>query len=325
MLMPGCNFELFCDKFVIVASWRYFTYMNKKTLSFVALAVGFFAIIVALFVIFVPSVTNNGKLRVTASSGVWGGIAKQIGGDHVNVTSILDDPAADPHLYESGAKDASSITRADVVIVNGLGYDDFMDKVLETAPQNDRSVVKVSDVIKAEADTNPHLWYDIDNIQQIAGAFEAAMSSKDPVHAADYKKNLSIFVDSLQPLFIVRDSIRTEHSGATIAETERVAGYLLDSANLRVVSPEGFAAAIEEGTEPSPSDQAAMRDLITGKKIQALIYNGQAQSEVTQSIHSLAEQNGVPVVSVSETAPKDTRYQEWQLGILESLLKALNG
>lgn len=299
--------------------------MNKKTLTFIALAVGIFAIIVALFAIFKPDLASNGKLNVTASSGVWGGIAKQIGGDHVNVTSILDDPSADPHLYESGAKDASSITRADVVIANGLGYDDFMDKVLKTSQNSNRTYIKVSDVLKAEANTNPHLWYDIQNIQQVAGAFEAAMSEKDPEHSAEYKKNLSIFVDSLQPLIMMLDSIRAEHSGATVAETERVAGYLLDAANLRTASPEGFAAAIEEGNEPSPSDQAAMRELITGKKIKALIYNGQAESEVTQNIRTLAEQNGVPVVGVSETPPKDMRYQEWQLGMLESLLRALNG
>lgn len=302
-----------------------FVYMNKKTLSFVALTAGIFASIVALFVIFAPQLANDGKLRVTASSGVWGGIAKQIGGDHVTVTSILDDPAADPHLYESGAKDASSITRADIVIVNGLGYDDFMDKVLETTPNSNRAYVKVSDVLKSEANTNPHLWYDLQNIQQVAGAFEAAMSQKDPENAANYKKNLSIFVDSLQPLHVVLDAIRTEHKGAAVAETERVAGYMLDAANLRVASPEGFASAIEEGNEPSPSDQTAMRDLITGKKIAALIYNGQAESEATRSIRTLAEQNAIPVVGVSETPPKDMRYQEWQLGILESLLRALNG
>jgi zinc/manganese transport system substrate-binding protein len=298
--------------------------MNKKTLSFIALAAGIFAIIVALFVIFAPNLTDDGKLRVTASSGVWGGIAKQIGGDHVNVTSILDDPTADPHLYESGAKDASSITRADVVIANGLGYDDFMDKVLETAPNSDRAFVKVSDVLKVEANTNPHLWYDIQNIQQVAGAFEAAMSSKDPTNAGEYKKNLSIFVDSLQPLIVQIDAIRAQHPGAAIAETERVAGYLLDAINLRVVSPESFATAIEEGTEPSPSDQTAMRDLITHKKIEALVYNDQAESEATRTLRALAEENGVPVVSVSETPAKDTRYQEWQQGILESLMRALN-
>jgi zinc/manganese transport system substrate-binding protein len=299
--------------------------MNKKTLSFIALAAGIFAIIVAIFVIFKPNFASDGKLSITASSGVWGGIAKQIGGEHVNVTSILDDPSADPHLYESGAKDASKITNADIVIVNGLGYDDFMDKVLETSKNSDRAYVKVADIVRAEANTNPHLWYDIQNIQQVAGAFEAAMSQKDPAHSAEYKKNLSIFVDSLQPLVMVLDSIRAEHDGATVAETERVAGYLLDAANLRVVSPEGFATAIEEGNEPSPSDQAALRDLITGKKIEALIYNGQAESEATQSIRTLAEQNNIPVVGVSETPPKDMRYQEWQLGMLESLLRALNG
>lgn len=298
--------------------------MNKKTFLLVSTATGIFAVIVALFVIFAPTIANNDKLRVTTSSGVWGGIAKQIGGDHVHVVSILDDPSADPHLYESGAKDASDVTQADIVIVNGLGYDDFMDKALATTPNSNRTVVHIAQTLKAADDANPHLWYDIQNIQQVAGAFESAMSEKDPVHATEYKKNLSVFVDSLQPVFVARDTIRTEHPNAAIGITERVADYLLASATMRITSPEGFATAIEDGTEPSPSDQSALRELITSKKIKALIYNTQAESKTTQDIRTLAEQNNIPVVEVSESQPKDMRYQDWQLAILESLLKALS-
>ena len=298
--------------------------MNKKILPFIALAGALLAIVIALVLAIKPGGNNDGKLTITVSASFWGDIARQIGGEHVTVTSVLDDPEADPHLYESGAKDTSAITRADVVIINGLGYDDFMQKALDTARGGSREVITVSDLLKLSTGSNPHIWYDIPNIHLVAGALEAAMSKRDPTHSADYKKNLSIFVDSLQPLLVRIDSIRAEHANAQVAFTERVPEYLLKAANLNVVSPASFAAAIEEGNEPSPSDQASMRDLITGKKIEALIYNPQAESEVTRQLRDLASQNKIPVVAMSETPPANTSYQQWQLDMLDSLFNALN-
>src|SRR2546430_12738478 len=76
------------------------------------------------------SAPKTGVVRVVAAENFWGNIAAQLGGDHVKVTSIISDPAVDPHLYESSAEDAAALTEADLVIVNGLGYDDSIDKLL---------------------------------------------------------------------------------------------------------------------------------------------------------------------------------------------------
>ena len=298
--------------------------MDKKFFIFVG-AIAAVIIAVAIFVFIKPnSPDDNRTLQVTASAGFWGNIAKQIGGDHVTVTSILDDPEADPHLYESGARDASDITKADLVIANGLGYDDFIDKVLGTAPDPSRSYLKISDLLKKNLDANPHIWYDIPNAIIVAGDIEARLSQLDPAHSADYKANLTTFTDALQPLFDRIGTIKAQHADAPVAYTERVPEYLLVAAGLKIVSPAGFAAAIEEGNEPGPADQAAMRDLITKKQIRVFLYNSQAESPVTQSMRELAQQNNIPVVAVSETAPDGKNFQDWQLAQLDALLGALN-
>lgn len=298
--------------------------MNKKTVIFVGVAAAVVAA-VAFFVFVKPKTpSNDDVLHVTASASFWGDIAKQIGGGNVTVTSILDDPEADPHLYESGARDASNITKADLVIANGLGYDDFIDKVLSTAPNTGRSYLKVSDLLKSKSDANPHLWYDLSGALIVAGDIEARLSQLDPTHSASYKANLATFTEALQPLFDRIGTIKALHSNAAVAYTERVPEYMLVAAGLRIVSPTGFAAAIEEGNEPGPADQAAMRDLITQKQISAFLYNSQAESPVTQSMRELAQQNNIPVVAVSETAPDGKNYQDWQLAQLDALLAALN-
>jgi len=299
--------------------------MNKKSLyRIVGACLAFLVMVLAIFIFLKPDLRMDGKIRVTASAAVWGDIAKQIGGEYVKVTSVLDDPEADPHLFEQGAKSTSQITNADVVITNGLGYDDFMDKALATKPNPNRAYIKISNVLSVPDNSNPHLWYDIPQMHLVAAEIAAKLSQKDPAHQTDYEKRLAVFVDSLQPLITRLDNIRSNHPQAAVAYTERVAGYLVNDANLKVVSPEGFATAIEEGTEPSPNDQTAMRDLITKKQIKVLLYNEQAESQVTQQLRDFASQNKIPVVAMGETPTNTMRYQEWQLGHLESLMRALN-
>lgn len=299
--------------------------MNKKPLIFALAIMTGVAAVVALAIFFKPSTQMaDARLAITASADFWGDIATQIGGDRVQVTSILDDPEADPHLYESGAKDASVITSADIVIANGLGYDDFMDKVVAASPTTNRTYIKVADVLGMAADANPHIWYDLPRTAQVATAFADALAQKDPAGSATYKANLARFTASLQPLLDTLAAIKTAHDGAAIAYTERVPEYLVAAAGLRVVSPASFAAAIEEGNEPSPADQTAMRDLITGKKIRALLYNPQAESEVTQEIQDAAGANAIPEVAITETAPAGKNFQAWQQAQLDALRAALD-
>lgn len=298
--------------------------MNKRMLLFTLLVVVAVGAVVGIALLLKPGTLQANGLRVTASAGFWGNIAAQIGGDHVQVTSILDDPEADPHLYETGARDASAITKADAVIANGLGYDDFIDNVLKSAPNTERAFLRVADVLEAKQGDNPHLWYDVTRISGVAEAIADIFSQKDPAHAASYAANLQSLIAALQPLQDRVATIHAAHKGVPIAYTERVPEYLLLRAGLSVRTPPGFATAIEEGIEPSPSDYTAMRNLITKKQIRVLVYNPQAESQSTQQLRDLAIAQGVPVVDMTETAPAGKNFQDWHVSQLDALLGALN-
>src|SRR4051794_26930724 len=69
-------------------------------------------------------------VHVVAAENMWGDIVKQIGSKHATVASIISDPEADPHLYSSNPRDAARLAQANLVVVNGLGYDDFAQKLL---------------------------------------------------------------------------------------------------------------------------------------------------------------------------------------------------
>jgi zinc/manganese transport system substrate-binding protein len=273
-----------------------------------------------------PPVTP-GVVKVVAGENFWGSIAAQIGGRHVQVTSILSSPAADPHLYESDAANAVAVAEAGLVIENGAGYDTFLSQLLGATTHLGRVVVSVQRVLGATGPAvNPHFWYDIPRVPRVAAAVEAALARLEPRDAHLFAANLARFDRSLGPVESVISGIRRRYLGAPVAYTERVPGYLLHAAGLRVLTPPGFAAAIENGNDPSAADTLAMDQLLTGHKVKVLLYNAQATSPVTQHARALARQAHIPVVAVTETMPPAHRtYQAWQLAQATALLHALGG
>lgn len=255
-----------------------------------------------------PNTMTGSKLQVVAGENFWGDITSQIGGEHVNVTSIISDPSTDPHQYESDARDSAAIASASLVIENGLGYDSFLDKLIAAAPNDKRQVLSIEKVLNITGDDpNPHLWYDPAKVVRAADAIEQALASKDNANAPTYAANLTTFKSSLQPINDVISQIKMKYPGAPVAYTERVPGYLLAAAGLTVASPASFASAIEEGNDPSPADTATMETLMTNHGVRVLLYNSQATSSVTQHVRDLAAQAGIPVVGVSETIPANEK------------------
>lgn len=267
-----------------------------------------------------------GEFRVVAAENVWGNIASQLGGSHVQITSILNDPNADPHLYESNARDASSVSMADVVIVNGLGYDDFMPKLLKASNKPTRHIITAAQILNASTGANQHLWYDISGVRKVAAGITYTYITIDPSHKNDYVHNLATFNQSLQGIENTIAIIRQKYARSPVAYTEPVPGYLLTAAGLSVKTPSSFAKSIEDGDDPNPSDTTTMNKLITSRSIKVLLYNAQATSPVTESIKELAGQYGIPVIGVTETLPKTaTNFQAWQQHQIMQLLNALGG
>jgi zinc/manganese transport system substrate-binding protein len=265
-------------------------------------------------------------VKVVAAENFWGDIASQIGGAGASVTSIITDPTSDPHQFESDARDAAAVADARLVIVNGAGYDDFVSKLLSSTSHQGRVVLTVADLLHVGNNANPHLWYDLPRIPDVARAVESALAEAEPNDRSLFEANLATFLASLTPLDRIVETIKTKYPNAPVAYTERVPGYLLAAAGLKIATPPGFAQAIEDGNEPSAGDTQSMDDLISNHRVRVLLYNAQATSAVTKHVQDLARAAGVPVVAVTETMPKnEPTYQSWQQHQLEALLRALGG
>jgi zinc/manganese transport system substrate-binding protein len=271
------------------------------------------------------STTPSGKLAVVAAENTYGNIASQIGGRHVSVTSILTSSSADPHLFEPGTANDLAVADAKVVLQNGLGYDAFMTKLENASPSKNRVVVTMADVVGVHGtNVNPHLWYDVPQLDRIVTAIAAAFTRADPSHKQAYHRNLHRFERSLGPLRREVATIRTRYRGAPVAYTEPVPGYLVAAAGLRNLAPDSFTRPIEEGAELSPSAVAAMNTLVAQRRIRALLYNSQAVSPITAQLRSTAQKAGVPVVAMRETLTPGLSFQHWQLTQVRALVAALS-
>ncbi|HWY79263.1 MAG TPA: zinc ABC transporter substrate-binding protein [Candidatus Sulfotelmatobacter sp.] len=267
-----------------------------------------------------PSSTT---IQIVAAENFYGDIAKQLGGDKVQIMSILSDPNADPHEYESSVKDAKAVSTAQIVIKNGDGYDTWMDKLLSASPNANRVVLTGTMIANHTLPDNPHVWYGIDNVQTIATKITDALKKADPTDSATFANNLHTFITSLQPLTKKMNVIKATYQGTPIGLTETIYLYQTKPMNLNVLTSFPFEKAIAEGNDPSADDVAKANDQITKKQIKVLIYNAQTVTPITTNLQNAAKQQHIPVVSVTETLPKNTHYQEWMMNQFNKLQQAL--
>jgi zinc/manganese transport system substrate-binding protein len=270
--------------------------------------------------------TSGGRIKAVAGENFYGDLVARVGGDLVSVTTILKDPNIEPHSYESTPQDAQAVADATLVVENGLGYDAFLDHLMGASPRSDRKVVNVAQVLGKPDGSNPHVWYDPATMPKVARAVATAIEGLRPESSSIVEANLATYLASFGSLTARVDAVRAAYPATPVAYTEAVVAYLLDALGFTVLSPAGFARAIENGTDPSPGDVAAFRDLLTEKKVKLLLYNNQATSAITESLETLARDSGVAVVGVSETMPEgEGGYVDWQLTVLGDIETALAG
>lgn len=275
-----------------------------------------------------PSGSDARRLNVVASTDVYGSIAKRIGGDQVQVTSIIDNASADPLEYEATPADARAVGSADVVVFNGNGYDEFMPRLVATS-QGATSVLNVTElsglVPSAEAageEFNEHVWYSLDTVQSLARTLATEMGEARPAAASAFTDRATAFAGDIGALQKQVADIAGKHKGARIAATEPLANYLLEDAGLDNVAPEEFQEAIEEGDDPSAEVLQEMLALFGEDPVSALLLNTQTQSAVTDQVVQAAQKAGVPVLRMSETLTSPS-YIEWMGGQIGALAAAL--
>ncbi|MFJ9543883.1 metal ABC transporter solute-binding protein, Zn/Mn family [Streptomyces sp. NPDC101225] len=271
---------------------------------------------------------SSSKVKVVASTNVYGDIAEQIGGDKVDVTSVMSNPDQDPHSYEANTQNQLSLSKAKVVIENGGGYDDFVDRMLGSGNNSSAEVINAVKVSGRTApkggELNEHVWYDFPTVAKIADRIAAALGKADPANAATFTKNAETFKGKLAGLEAKEADIKKKHGGEAIGITEPVPLYLTEASGLVNKTPAEFSEAIEEGDDVSPKILQETVALYSAKQVKALVYNAQTSGPQTEKIENAAKAGGIPVVPVTETLPNGKDYLGWMTANVDALASALD-
>lgn len=267
----------------------------------------------------------TGTVKAIGVENEYADVISQIGGKYAQVTAIETDPNTDPHTFEASPQIAANIAHTDLIVKNGIGYDSWTDKIIAAAPNPDRKVIDVQQLLGLPDNTpNPHLWYNPTTMPAVAKAIAADLSSLMPTQAAYFQANLKKFDASLTPWTNAVAAFKKDHGDTPVAVTEPVADYLLKAAGANIATPFNLEAAVMNGTDPSPQDITAQNALFNDHKVKVFVYNQQVTDPLTQSFLSLAIQNSIPVVGVYETMPTPGyHYQSWMLAEINALNKAV--
>ena len=262
-------------------------------------------------------------LTIVSSTNVWGDIASSVGGDLVQVVSIIDNFAQDPHSYEASARDQLAVNDADVIVANGGGYDSFIDTLAEAAGNSNIVYAYLPDELEQapkeeesdhdhdHAHGNEHVWYDFHVVEDFATRLAEQLKTLDADNSAEYTANLEEFLVGIEDLEQRASAVAESVSGARVISSEPVADYLLDEFGLTNITPESFSQAIEEELDVSPADLLEIQNLISSKSVELFVVNIQTGSVQIDALVELAEANGVAVIQVSELLPEGLSYVAW--------------
>jgi zinc/manganese transport system substrate-binding protein len=273
-----------------------------------------------------PSSPGGSRVITAAASiNAWGSILSQLGGTHVQASSIITNPDTDPHDYEPTPTDGRTIANSGLFVENGIGYDPWATKTLAASPNPQRVVIDVGKVVGVAEGGNPHRWYSPGDVDKVADAITAGLKKADPDNAAYFDSQRQNFENSgLATYHRLINDIKAKYAGTPVGASESIFAPLADALGLNLITPPSFLKATSEGTDPSAADKATVDAQITGHQIKVYVFNSQNSTpDVARQVEE-AKKAGIPVTTVTETlSPAGARFQDWQSTQLQALQTAL--
>ena len=303
-----------------------------KTRTYLLVAIFVAVIVAAAFIgtyLSKPATSSSSStsnvLQVVAAENFWGSLVSQLGGTDVQVKSIVTNPNADPHEYESSAADAEAIAKANYVIVNGAGYDQWALELISASNTPGQKVLNVASLLGQGIGSNPHFWYNPYYVRITVHQMFLDLVSLAPNDTSYFTQQYASLNASLAPYYAKINQIRAEFNGTEVASTESIFVYLANATGLNLVSPPAFMEAVSEGSDPPAQSVVQFEQQLQSGQVKVLVYNNQTVTPLTTSMKTLAAQHNVEVVGITETVyPPDASFQNWMNGELTDLLNALN-
>ena len=269
--------------------------------------------------------TPNQKILVVAAENFWGSLVGQLGGSKIGLTTIVSDPNADPHEYETNTTAARAVANADYVILNGAGYDSWGEKLISASPRSGRKLLNVAVLLGKKEGDNPHFWYSPTYVDRVIKQMDADLISLSPGNRTYFNDRYNQLLSSLAAYKQTINAIKSRFAGTKVAATEDIFTYMASATGLDLISPPAFTEAVAEGNDPPANSIVVFQQQLSSGQVKLLVYNKQTVTPLTSSIKQLSVNDHVPVVAVTETIqPPNATFQAWMNSQLLNIKKALS-
>ena len=260
-------------------------------------------------------------LDVVVSVAPWGQVVRPLTGPCATVTTVIASAAIDPHEYEPTTGDIAAFQEADLVVLDGAGYDSWAAAaVADLDPGPPRVVAQGA----GGTDHDPHLWYSPTVVHRLAAAVTARLQALAPADAGVFARQAAAFRAELAPYDRAVAALRPLAARHTYAATETVFDRMAHALGLTDVTPAGYRRSVSNESDPAPADVAALQAALTGHRADVLIFNRQTEGAIPDQLRAAARRAGVPVVEVTESPPQGSRsFVAWQTEQLRELENAL--
>jgi len=280
--------------------------------------------IILFFLISLYTSLSFALIHIVAAENVYGSVIEQLGGPHVKITNILNNPSSDPHLFSTSPSIAKSINVADIIVYNGADYDPWINPLLKSSDIKHSQIINVADLLHVKSGENPHIWYDPKTMPIFAAKIVAVLSQLDSNNKTYYQTQLKAFLKEDQAIQQAVTRLRKRFTGTPVIATESVFNYMLDAIGLDMQGL-GFQQKMMNDIPPTISEIKDFEHDLRTRAVHVMIYNNQVINPLTTNMLKIAEEEKIPVVGVSEMMPANMKYVSWVLEELSSLEKALQG
>lgn len=237
------------------------------------------------------------QIRVVATTGMVGDVARHVGGERVAVTTLMG-PGIDPHLYKASARDVEALDEADILFYNGLHLEGRMTSIFERLSVT-RPTVAVAEGIPTErllrppefeGAWDPHVWFDVELWSYTIDAIRDALATLDPAHAATYRANADAYRADLAGLDAwVAEQVATIPAGGRLLITAHDAfGYMGAAYGLEIRGLQGTSTATEAGA----ADVRGLADLIVERRIKAIFVESSVPKATIEAVQAAVRARG---------------------------------
>jgi zinc/manganese transport system substrate-binding protein len=278
-------------------------------------------ILIAIFFMLYVSMASA-VVNIVAAENFYGELASEIGGNSVKVTSILNNPNVDPHIFSSSAATIKALNNAQIIIYNGAGYDEWMQKALNVLPNKKVIIINVAQLINNK-DGNPHIWYQPQTFGLLANKLKQILITMPNIDKENIVNNYQIFMHDNKQVLQKIAGIRTKYKAITVTATEPVYNYMAQAMGFKVVGQD-LQWHIMNDTEPSPREFANFNNFLIHHQVKLIYYNNQVSSNLTKNLLNTARNNKIPVIGVTELMPANTTINQWLMAGLITTENTLN-